>query len=102
MGWSRCSCLFCIFGNKNQFASASAISPERIQEIAQLEQQFGCTIKRKCDIMSFIRTGTPYHHITEAWKTIATCRLYILPVILPDDEQWELPAGAFGEQCGPV
>lgn len=102
MGWSRCSCRFCIFGNKNQFASASAISPERIQEIALLEQQFGCTIKRKCDILSFIRTGTPYHHITEAWKTIATCRLYILPVILPDDEQWELPAGAFGEQCGPV
>lgn len=33
MGWGRCSCKFCIFGNKNQFASAASISPEQIGKI---------------------------------------------------------------------
>ncbi len=102
MGWGRCSCRFCIFGNKNQFASAAVISPERLHEIATLEKQFGCTIKRKCDIMTLVDSGTPYRHITEALKTIATSYNYELPVILPDNEEWELPSGAFGEQCGPM
>lgn len=102
MGWGRCSCRFCIFGNKNQFASAAVISPERLHEIATLEKQFGCTIKRKCDIMTLVDSGTPYRHITEALKTIATSYNYELPVILPDNEEWILPSGAFGEQCGPM
>src|SRR5690606_31636462 len=33
LGWSRCSCKLCIFGNANQFASAYAISPAQGDEI---------------------------------------------------------------------
>lgn len=33
----KCSCKFCIFGNKNQFASAASISPEQIRRIIKLE-----------------------------------------------------------------
>lgn len=102
MGWSRCSCRFCIFGNKNQFASAAYISPERIQEIAALEKQFNCTIKRKCDILTLIASGTPYRHITDELKTIATNYNYDLPIILSSNEEWIIPAGAFGENCGPM
>lgn len=32
MGWSRCSCLFCIFGNADQYASAACIEPLRMQQ----------------------------------------------------------------------
>lgn len=102
LGWSRCSCRFCIFGNKHQFASAANISPERIQEIAGLEKLFKCTIKRKCDILAFIASGTPYSYITDELKAIATSYSYDLPIILSPDEEWMLPAGAFGENCGPM
>lgn len=102
MGWSRCSCLFCVFGNKHQFASAACINPTGIQEIAKLEKQFKCTIKRKCDILSLIDSGKPYRHITEELKAIATNYNYDLPIILSSNEEWILPAGAFGENCGPV
>lgn len=102
MGWSRCSCLFCVFGNKHQFASAASINPEGIQEIAALEKQFKCTIKRNCDIRTLISSGKPYQHITEKLKAIAANYHYNLPVILSPDEDWILPAGAFGENCGPM
>lgn len=45
-GWGRCSCKFCIFGNKNQFASAASVSPEQIGRIIKLERDFGYTLKR--------------------------------------------------------
>lgn len=102
LGWSRCSCRFCIFGNKNQFASAAYISPEPIKEIAALEKLFNCTIKRKSDILTLIASGTPYSHITDELKSIATNYNYDLPIILSPDEEWILPAGAFGENCGPM
>lgn len=37
MGFGRCSCKFCIFGNKNQFASVAQISPALFNYIALLE-----------------------------------------------------------------
>lgn len=100
MGWGRCSCKFCIFGNRHQFASAAAISPQRTQEIIGLEKQFGCTIKRNCDLATLIASGTPYRHITEELKTLATNYGYSRSIILSEDEEWFLPVGAFGENCG--
>lgn len=100
MGWGRCSCKFCIFGNRNQFASAARISPELVGEIARLERQFGCTIHRKYDLPTLIAQGVPYEHITKELKALATGYDYDRPVILPPDEPWTLPAGAFGEKCG--
>ena len=34
LGWGRTSCLACIFGNEDQWASVSAIAPERFKRIA--------------------------------------------------------------------
>lgn len=100
MGWSRCSCKFCIFGNKNQFASAARISPALTREITDLEQQFGCTLKRHCDLPSLIFSGTPYPHITDKLMALSTNYCYNLPIILSLNETWVLPAGAYGENSG--
>lgn len=100
MGWGRCSCKFCVFGNKNQFASAAEISPKLIAELIACEKAFGCTIKRNTDLQSLIDTGTPYIAITDALKRLAIGYDYNLPIILPPKEVWQLPAGAFGENCG--
>ena len=101
MGWGRCSCKFCIFGNKNQFASAAFISPELTEEIIEFEKVFGCTMKRTTDLRTLIDSGTPYQYITQQLKELSASYDYNLPVILPDNEEWILPSGAYGEMCGP-
>lgn len=100
MGWGRCSCKFCIFGNSNQFASAAQISPKLINKVINYEANFKCTINRKCDLSKLIAQGIIYPNITEELKTLATSYDYNQPIFIPDDEPWILPAGAFGENCG--
>ncbi|WON93878.1 phosphoadenosine phosphosulfate reductase family protein [Sphingobacterium sp. UGAL515B_05] len=101
MGWSRCSCKFCIFGNADQFASAYSVSPDQGNEIISYEEQFGVTIKRNTDLKSLIRCGNPYPNITKELATLATSQIYDQQIIFNHDEEWLLPAGAYGESCGP-
>lgn len=101
LGWSRCSCKFCIFGNANQFASAYAISPKQGDEIMMYEDSFGVTIKRKTSLRDLIVNGTPYNNITHELAVLATSQVYDQQIIIPENEQWILPAGAYGESCGP-
>ena len=100
MGWARCSCKFCIFSQKNQYASAAKISPEQIDNIVSLEQRFDCTIKRNITLRKLIDSGTAYKNITPELQELATGYIYNKSIILPDDEEWILPAGAYGENCG--
>lgn len=102
MGWGRCSCKFCIFGNANQFASAGYISPELIKEIMGYEDQFKCTIKRRCNLGKLISQGIIYENITKELIQLATGYNYNLEIIIPPDAPWILSAGAFGESCGPM
>lgn len=99
LGWGRVSCKFCIFGNANQFASAFQISPDIGNELADYEIQFGCTIKRKERIGDLILKGTPYSTMTKELILIATADYYDLNIFMTN---WILPAGAYGESCGPT
>lgn len=54
LGWARCSCKFCIFGNANQMRSAWEVSPEQGKRISDYEIEFGCTIKRNISIEYFL------------------------------------------------
>ena len=38
LGWGRCSCQLCIFGNANTWASLNEISPDKVKQIAGIEQ----------------------------------------------------------------
>lgn len=101
MGFSRCSCKFCIFGNKDQMASANLISPGITRKIVGYESDFKCTIKRNTDLATFISTGKPYGSITQELISQVTSYEYKQSIIIPPSEEWILPAGAFGVSCGP-
>ena len=103
LGWSRLSCLFCIFGNKDQWKSAYYISPDQGDQVIGYEKQFGCTIKRNESIPELIAKGKVYPAIEENQHLVAIARStsYTLDIIMDDSEEWILPAGAFKEGCGP-
>jgi len=101
MGFGRCSCKFCVFGNCDQFASAACVSHRQADELIRFEKEFGYTMKRDTDLASLIRKGVPYDSITEELRQIATSYEYTAPVFISDKETWQLPAGAFRKCGGP-
>ncbi len=97
LGWGRVSCMKCIFGGANQLASIFQIDPDGFAEIAEYEELFETTIHRTDTVTERAAKGTPYQmdekHIKQALSKEYTGN------IIQDD--WQLPAGAFGESCGP-
>ena len=101
MGFGRCSCKFCVFGNCHQFASAACVSHDQANDLIKFEKDFGYTMKRDTDLASLIRKGVPYDSITEELRQIATSYEYTAPVLISDKETWQLLAGAFRKCGGP-
>ena len=99
LGWSRCSCKFCIFGNADQFASAFQISPSIGERMVGLEEEFGSTLKRNISLVDLVQKGSVYGAVNEELVDIATKYTYDLSIIM---QNWELPAGAYGESYGPT
>lgn len=100
LGWGRLSCMCCIFGSPNQWASIAQIAPERLSLIAEYESDFGFTINRHQSVLERVKAGTAYP-MKEATVKLAMSEEYTAPIILPDGVEWELPLGAFGEKDGP-
>lgn len=101
LGWGRVSCQSCIFGSHHQWASIACINPDGLAVIADYEHEFGLTIHRKLSVMERVRRGTPYE-MKPADIQAALATTFDEPIILPADSEWRLPAGAFGEMCGPT
>lgn len=99
MGFGRCSCKFCVFGNRDQFASAACVSRQKADKLITFEKEFGTTLKRDTDLATLIKKGQPYDAISPELRRLATSFEYSAPVIVPDGEKWVLPAGAF-KKCG--
>jgi 3'-phosphoadenosine 5'-phosphosulfate sulfotransferase (PAPS reductase)/FAD synthetase len=102
MGFGRCSCKFCIFGNANQFASAACISHQNFSQLVKFEKEFGYTLKRDTDLSTLIKKGVPYRDITPELARLATSYQYNSDIFIPYTQQWELPAGAFKKCGGPM
>jgi 3'-phosphoadenosine 5'-phosphosulfate sulfotransferase (PAPS reductase)/FAD synthetase len=100
IGYGRVSCMNCIFGNADQWASSMMISPSSVNEIIELEGKFGVTIHREKSVKQRIPEGSPYEGINPERIALANSKVYTEDIIVPVDE-WELPAGAYGESCGP-
>lgn len=99
IGYGRCSCKWCIFGNCNQFATSHAISPGQGKQIMNYERQFGVTIKPKTTVPELIAKGTPYEGMHETQLVeLATSYEYRGEIFTND---WKLPRGAYGENFGP-
>jgi len=99
LGWGRCSCAACIFGSCHQFASLAKIAPTVVDKVAGYEKEFGCTIKRKKSIPELVAEGTPYESMTDEDAQDALSKEYKRGIIV--EGEWTLPAGAYGESCGP-
>jgi len=101
-GFSRCSCAFCIFGNRDQMASAKAALPDQFVRVRDYEIEFRKTIHRTESIDIRAAAGTTYPALdTPGLKEQLRSETYEGPIILPEGA-WRLPAGAFGEGCGPA
>lgn len=100
LGWGRLSCMSCIFGSANQWASVRAIAPDHFERIADYENEFGVTIQRKKSVGELADMGTPYEATNNSSLIeVALSTQYTLPVFA---ENWAFPAGAFGENVGPT
>ena len=99
LGFSRCSCQFCIFGNPDQFASAKQISPNRFNTLVDYEKDYGVTMQRKDNLETYAAKGTAYSAVTPERSETATSTNYTESIIM---DQWELPSGAYGDGCGPT
>jgi len=110
LGWGRLSCMACIFGDPNQFASVREVSPEVFRKIAAYEKRFGTTIKRESKaphrplpIGAYADTGESF--VPEGGEALVRRALSEGPwsgrvVVRPSD--WRLPAGAFKKGGGPT
>lgn len=98
LGWGRVSCKFCIFGNANQFASAFEISPEQGKILVDYENDFGVTMKRGMSLAELVKKGSSYR-MGRAMIDLALSVDYNEDIFM---ENWYLPAGAYGDSCGPV
>jgi len=99
LGFGRLSCARCIFGTPNQWASARIVSPDAVAKIAAYEKEFGITIDRDMDVLTKANKGNPYPATSNAdLITEANDPNWDGPVFV---DEWQCPAGAFGENAGP-
>jgi len=100
LGWGRCSCIRCIFGNANQFASGKVVDPLGFEIVAAYEDMFRVTIKRNESLRQLVEKGIAYKEANNPQLiALAMSEDYSLEILMGD--QWILPAGAFGELVGP-
>lgn len=100
LGFGRVSCARCIFGNPDQWASARAVDTGAVQVLADYEVSFGKTIHRKLPVLARAAQGTPYP-MDKGDLRAARSKTFDELVILPPGS-WKLPAGAYGDTCGPT
>lgn len=107
LGWGRLSCMTCIFGSKDQWASVKVVDADKFDRIAEYEEEFGLTIQRKESIRELaakgeaysVEEGTEYAGMYLVQLITAQSETYNLQI---HPEKWTLPKGAFGESCGPT
>lgn len=105
LGFSRTSCLPCIFSNEDQWASVNRLDPARFRRIAQFEKDFKTTIRKGQSVEELAARGSEFvSDKPEELRRIAmspdafTRELFFLG----PGEVWKTPAGAYGRCGGPT
>jgi 3'-phosphoadenosine 5'-phosphosulfate sulfotransferase (PAPS reductase)/FAD synthetase len=98
LGWGRVSCLACIFGQADQWASVRLIAPDLFNRIALYERDFGKTIHRGRSVVDLANRGTPYPQCYDP-ELVALVMGRDYPTHLALTDNWTLPPGAF-KHCG--
>ncbi len=84
----------------DQWASLRAVNPAQFSRIASYEARFGKTIKRKLSVVQTADAGRVYLMREEDVRA-ALADTFTEHVFLTG-ATWKLPAGAFGDSCGPT
>jgi len=103
VGFPRVSCMTCIFGMPDQWASVRQIAPGRFARIAEYERRFGITIKKGRTVKEQADAGTAYPEChDDELVALAIGRGYPENfVFVGDGQEWQLPAGAYRRGGGP-
>ena len=104
LGFPRVSCMTCIFGGADQWASVRKIAPDRFTKIAAYEREFGCTIKQGITVEQLAVRGTPYPACDDpVLVELALSSDYPADqVFVSELEPWHLPDGAYKRGGGPT
>ena len=102
LGWSRLSCIACIFGGNDQWATIRLIAPERFEQIAVYEDRFDRTIHRTLTVRARADRGQPYlAAVKQPALAAAAMRPAWTESVRVAEHAWQFPAGAFGNSSGP-
>lgn len=99
LGWSRTSCMTCIFGTADQWAAVRELAPERFEQVAKREEEFGKTIQRSKSIRQLANEGTSFLTNDKRLQALGMSKQYTDDIFT---SKWNLPAGAFKDQGGPT
>lgn len=101
LGWSRSSCMTCIYNGARIWATIAHYFPERAQAIADYERQFDVTISRdRVNVLEVASRSEPMAITDMEALDQASRREYVLPVFCEAGD-WTMPPGAYGKEgCG--
>lgn len=103
LGWSRVSCLSCIFGNPDQWASVKSLTPDMFDKILAYERKFGRTIQQSGDIEHLAGKGRSFVPDDPEMIELALSEHYPESIaIMPRGERWAIPMGAYKRSGGPL
>lgn len=102
LGWSRLSCIACIFGNADQWASLQHIAPAWFERIAAYEDKFDRTMHRRLTVRERAKRGRLYEAaLRQPGLARAALATDWTESVRASPHAWQLPAGAFGSSLGP-
>lgn len=109
LGWGRLSCMSCIFGDEDQWASLREINPGLFEKILAYERDYGKTIKiapppggQAQDVEAWADAGRSF--VPDDAELIELAMSEDYPpelVIVPEGQPWPLPIGAYKQAGGP-
>lgn len=97
LGFGRASCMICIFSSARQAAAVRDLDPARFAKVSGYERDFDHTIRSDKSWEDLVRDVPPGTYDPEIVR-LAMDRHYDGPI---HTNEWQMPAGAFGEACGP-
>lgn len=97
LGFSRASCMICIFSSARQAAAVRDLDPDRFQKVVGYEEEFNHTIRRDYSWKELVKQAPAEQYDPEIVR-LAMSSNYDGPI---HTNSWEMPSGAFGEGCGP-
>lgn len=103
LGWGRVSCMACIFGDPDQWASLRDLDPVTFALIAHHERDFDVTIHRGRSVADLADKGTSF--LADApfeLRRLALAHHYPFDLIRVQAGEWRMPKGAFRHGGGPT